>query len=315
MWGQSPTLSSLQTCEREQGVGPGLPFPMSSPNPPDLHTPEPGRGKTRLRERRAIWIGLGFSLLVHAVAIWLYPGFMDRAPEMVVTPATTPPDLFLQGIEVVSVREIDDEPPAEEDDQPPPELILDFPDPSPESVPEALPLPPPPALPTPGTGAISQVEEEDRRTAAERLRPQMGDPRLWAPLERSLLDLSEAERAEIILRTMVLDWNDSLAVAVALSGDATDWTFTDEEGRRWGLSPGRLHLGDFSIPLPLSFQVPPGRREEFARRDWEIRDILRGTASAEVRRSWAERAREIRQRMDEERSRAGTSPPPGGGLD
>jgi hypothetical protein len=162
---------------------------------------------------------------------------------------------------------------------------------------------------------VTRVEEEDRRTAAERLRPQMGDPRLWAPLERALLDLSDVERAEIILRSMVLDWNDSLAVAVALSGDATDWTFTDEEGKRWGLSPGRLHLGDFSIPLPLSFQVPAGRREEFARRDWEMRDILRGTATAEVRRSWAERAREIRQRMDEERARAGTPPSPGGGLD
>jgi hypothetical protein len=245
--------------------------------------------------------------------IGLYPGFMERAPELVMAPTPAAPDLFLQGIEVVSVREVDDDPVAEEDEQPPPEIVFDLPEPSVESVPDALALPTPAALPTPGTGAVTQVEEEDRRTAAERLRPQMGDPRLWAPLERSLLDLSDAERAEIILRSMVLDWNDSLAVAVALSGDATDWTFTDDEGRRWGLSPGRLHLGDFSIPLPLSFQVPPGRREEFARRDWEIRDILRGTATAEVRRSWAERAREIRQRMDEERARAGMPPTPGGG--
>jgi hypothetical protein len=230
-------------------------------------------------------------------------------------PAPVPSDLLLQGIEVVSVREVDDDPRADEQERPPPEILLDLPDALDESAPDALALPTRPSVPTPGTGAVSQTEVQDRRTAAERLRPQMGDPRLWAPLERSMLDLSDVERAEIILRSMILDWSDSLAVAVALSGDATDWTFTDDEGRRWGLSPGRLHLGDFSIPLPLSFQVPPGRREEFARRDWEIRDILRGTATAEVRRSWAERAREIRQRMDEERTRAAGSVPPGGGFD
>jgi len=299
----------------EQGPGPGLPDPMESPIPPAPSVPPSGLQRTRVLERRAILLGLGISFFLHIWAIWLYPGFMDRAPELVMAPALSPPDILLQGIEVVSVREVEDEPVAEEEEQPPPEIIFDLPEPLDASVPDALALPTRPVLPTPGTGAVTRTEVEDRRTAAERLRPQMGDPRLWAPLERSLLDLSDVERAEIILRSMILDWSDSLAVAVALSGDATDWTFTDDEGRRWGLSPGRLHLGDFSIPLPLSFQVPPGRREEFARRDWEMRDILRGTASAEVRRSWAERAREIRQRMDEERARAGGTVPPGGGFD
>ncbi len=256
--------------------------------------------------------GLGVSVVVHLLVVLLYPGIMDRVPEIRMAPAPAPADLPIQGVEIVTFREIDDEPSTVEE-EPPPEIVLDLPDPSTEEAPEALPAPAPPAVPLPGEGVQATERDPDQRTAAERLRPQLGDPRLWAPLDRSYLDLTDEERAEIYLRGMIQSWNDSVAVAVALSGEATDWTFTDEEGRRWGLSPGRLHLGDFSIPLPFSFQLPPGRRDEVAQRDWELRDIMRGTATAEVRRSWAERAREIRERLDEERARAQSRGSGGGG--
>jgi hypothetical protein len=210
------------------------------------------------------------------------------------------------------MREQEDAPRALEEDRPP-EVVLDLPEPLLTETPSPLALPSPSPLPRTGEGARAQVAEEPRLTAAERLRPRMGDPRLWAPLDRSILDLSEQERAELYLRGMIRDWNDSVAVAVALSDQATDWTYTDDEGRRWGLSPGRLHLGDFSIPLPLSFQLPPGRRDEAARVSWEMRDILRGSATAEIRRSWAERAREIRERMEAERAQAAGAPRVPGG--
>ena len=205
-----------------------------------------------------------------------------------------------------------------QEEEPPPEIILDLPDPVEleEETPFALPLPVPPSTPTPGEGVQATERDPEQWTAAERLRPRMGDPRLWVPLDRELTDLTDEERAEIYLRGMIQDWNDSVAVAVALSGEATDWTFTDEEGRRWGLSPGRLHLGDFSIPLPISFQLPPGRRDEMAMRNWELRDIMRGSATAAVRESWAERAREIRERLEAERAErqgSGNSGGSGGG--
>ena len=290
------------------------------PGPPEVGPTDEERGRERTRStgRRALILGIGVSALLHVVAVILYPGLGERVPEVRVTPTPTTRDLPVQGIEIVTFREVEDEPVVVEQ-EPPPEIILELPEPVETESPLALPTPVPPALPRPGEGAQAAERDDRQRTAAERLRPQMGDPRIWAPLDRSILDLSDEERAEIYLRSMIQSWNDSVAVAVALSGNATDWTYTDDEGRRWGLSPGRLHLGDYSIPLPLSFQLPPGRRDEAMRRNWEIQDILRGVASAEVRASWAERAREIRERMDAERARAGdgsgTSGPggPGGG--
>jgi hypothetical protein len=254
--------------------------------------------------------GLAVSVAVHVVLVLLYPGLVDRVPEVRISPSAEPSDLPLQGVEIVTFREIEDDP-ATVEEEPPPQVVVDLPEPADVESPVALPTPAPPAVPVPGAGVRATERDPDQRTAAERLRPQLGDPRLWAPLERSYLDLTDEERAEIYLRGMITDWNDSVAVAVALSGEATDWTFTDEEGRRWGLSPGRLHLGDFSIPLPFSFQMPSARHFEVAQRNWELRDIMRGTASAEVRMSWAERAREIRERLDAERARSHA----GGGTD
>jgi hypothetical protein len=255
-------------------------------------------------------VGLAVSVAVHVVLVLLYPGLVDRVPDVRISPSAEPADLPLEGIEIVTFREVEDEPAAVEE-EPPPQVVVELPEPADVESPVALPTPAPPAVPVPGEGVQATERDPEQRTAAERLRPQLGDPRLWAPLERAYMDLTDEERAEIYLRGMITDWNDSVAVAVALSEDATDWTYTDDEGRRWGLSPGRLHLGDFSIPLPFSFQGPSARHFEIAQRNWELRDIMRGTATAEVRQSWAERAREIRERLDAERARShsGGGPP------
>ncbi len=243
-------------------------------------------------------LGLVASVLLHGIALVLYPVLMDRATPHAPPVAPTPEDPFDRAIEILALRELA----PEDEPEPPPEEPL--PEEAEIPVPER-PAPPldPGEVPEPG----EEEEEEVRRaTAAERLQPTLGDARLWAPLDREYTDLSDEERAELLLRGMIRSWNDSVAVAAALSGRATDWTYTDDQGRRWGLSPGRLHLGDFSIPLPFSFEVPPpGRREALARRQWEIDDLTRGAAAAEIRETWAERAREIRERMDRERGGGG----------
>ena len=146
------------------------------------------------------------------------------------------------------------------------------------------------------------MDEEEDLTVAERLQPRIIDPRLWLPINPDYTELTDQERAELLLRGMIQSWNDSMAVAEALSERAMDWTYTDDDGRRWGLSPGRLHLGDFSIPLPFSFALPPGRRETLADRQQIRDDLARGAATAIIRETWAERARAIRERLEAERS-------------
>lgn len=225
---------------------------------------------------------------------------MDRL--VPVPPPETPaqPDDALRGIEIVTMREVVEEAPAEEP-APVPEVVPEEPAVEPEPPapePAEVPRPAPPAEP-----ADEEVERIRGATAGERLRPRMGDPRLWAPIDREYTELTDEERAELMLHGMIRTWSDSVAVAAALRADAMDWTHTDEDGRRWGLSPGRLHLGDFSIPLPFQFQSPAAHRERNAQRQWELDDILRGAAAAEVRETWAERAREIRERMEEDRRR------------
>lgn len=294
--------------------------PGSRPrSPPDSDSDPHGPQR---RERRALQLGLGVSLLVHVLLVGLYgleggTGTVvpqARAPEALRSPET--------GLEVVELAEVDDP-----DETAEPEVPEVPPEPSAEE--PALQ----PALPevaaSPDTvqaeGSESEAEGDDL-SLAERLQPRMRDPRLWAPLEREYTDLTDEERAQLLMRGMIQDWNDSVAVAVALAEEARDWTFTDDEGRRWGLGPGgRLHLGEFSVPIPFSIGVPPGRRDEWLERQQIRDDLARGAATAAIRETWAERARAIRQRLETERGQApppsSPSPPPaedggsGGGSD
>lgn len=270
--------------------------PSSSPPSPTHTSGNVAPDGAHRRERRALAWGLGLSLVAHLLLVALYPLMMDR-----LTPDDPPPSqeealVPLPAMEVVELYEPDEAPDPEEAEEeaapqtePPP---LDLPAPDPSAL-EAEPAP-----------ALDEDEEAERRRAlVELLTPQPGDPRLWAPLEEDYLELTDEERAQLMLHGMIRNWSDSVAVAAALSDAATDWTYTDDEGRRWGLSPGRLHLGDFSIPLPFQFSGPRTLLEDRMYEEWTIRDLTRGAAAQVIRETWAERARAIRERMDAERER------------
>lgn len=230
-------------------------------------------------------MGLAASFVLHLVAVGLYPLIMDYlAPEAVpldpLDEERRPP-----GMEVVAMRE-----------------VPDLPDPEPRVTVPDVDVPVPHLEPDEPSPEELEVERPERPpTVAERLWPRLADPRIWVPMDPELTELTDLERAEILLRGQLESWNDSVAVAIAMRERAVDWTYTDDDGRRWGLSEGRLHLGDYSIPLPFVFQPPPGRRQEMNRRQWEIDELIRGASGAVIRETWAERAREIRRRMEEER--------------
>ena len=148
-------------------------------------------------------------------------------------------------------------------------------------------------------------------TVAEEMRPDLRDARLWAPVDPALTELTLEQRLELEMAGMLEAWRDSVVAAEAAERALTDWTFTDDDGGRWGVSPGEIHLGDFSLPLPFGFGVNPGRREEAAYRAWEWEELQRGQITGEVRDSWKARAEAIRARRD--RARAESRPDSAGG--
>ena len=255
--------------------------------PPSVDRPR----SSHRRERRAFRGGLLVSAVVHLLAVALYSILLGDFQIPTLTGDAAAPEAPIQGTDVVQIIELSE---PEETSEAAVPLELEE-DPTPAAAQTA------PAIVATPTGEDPGDEEEDGLTVAERLQPRIVDPRLWLPLSPQLLGLTDLERAQLLLRGMIQSWNDSMAVAEALSERATDWTYTDGEGRRWGLSPGRLHLGDFSIPLPLSLAPPPGRRDVLADRQLIRDDIARGAATAAIRETWTERARAIRARLEAER--------------
>ncbi len=268
--------------------------PPGSADPPSSGSPHASSARPA-QERRALWAGFAVSFVLHLLVLLVYAIGMGRFSPPDPALELPEPDRPHEGTEVVVILEV-----PEVDMAPVLETDLEEPEPDPDELealePDEAPPVVPPAVPD------ADEEEADEPSIAERLQPRMTDPRLWAPVDPHHTELTDQERAELLLRGMIQSWNDSVAVAAALSEGARDWTYTDDDGRRWGLSPGRIHLGDFSVPLPFSFTVPPGRWLEARERAWVLEDLARGAAAAEVRETWAERARVIRERMEAERS-------------
>lgn len=144
-------------------------------------------------------------------------------------------------------------------------------------------------------------------------RPDPGDPSLnrlryrndpqqnvWRRPELPAPSADDLVRERIASR--IDAYNDSIAAEAAARARATDWTVKDGEGGRWGVSPGAIHLGTVTLPLPFAFAPPPGRREEIAGRmtTWteiqqqatiiEGRDIVKDRVKAMEQRKAAERA-------------------------
>jgi hypothetical protein len=81
---------------------------------------------------------------------------------------------------------------------------------------------------------------------------------------------------------------------------ARDWTFTDGEGKRWGVSPAGIHLGDLTLPVP-GFGPASARRDEIDARLREWTEIQDQAERARILDMFEERIEAIRQRRDGER--------------
>jgi hypothetical protein len=213
----------------------------------------------------------------------MYPGLfplLDPSDSDFLLPVGT---VVADGIEVIQVIEID----VLEDVEPP-----DAPEFDPVQQREVV-------ITTPGVRDTPVTDfAEPGISAAERLRPHLTDRRLWAPLPRELLELSLEQREELALAGRLAEWYDSVSAAAAAEAAWTDWTFTDADGDRWGVSDGLLHLGGLAIPLP-SFAPPPGPARD---RAWQWSEIARQGNAMAVQQTVRDRMEAIRARRDAERA-------------
>lgn len=262
----------------------------SSPSGASPSAP-PDRTHPRFRYRGAFRVSLGISAVIHLVAIALYPSFFSGIPEAglqfggYLQPPTP------QGTELVNLLEL----PADQELETPP-----LPEEEPDLETPVIPIDVPRGLVRP-PGVEPPAEGPPGLTAAERIRPKAGDLRYWAPVDPERTALTEEEYMRLRLIAELEAMNDSAAIAEEMARRATDWTYTDEEGKKWGVSPGKLHLGGLTLPLPFGFGTSAAQRERAEDRLWAWDEIERGATTGELLRSWKSRDQAIRERKNAER--------------
>ncbi|MGD2121559.1 MAG: hypothetical protein PVJ76_07435 [Gemmatimonadota bacterium] len=263
----------------------------------------PGWFDPRARYRGARRVGLGISVVLHLLIIALYPSFFSGIPEADPAFGGYIQPLSPTGTELVNLVEL---PPEEEPDTPPPPEE----EPNPEVPAVSVPVGPTaldvdPGLRPPTEGPLGP-------TAAERIRPRAQDLRYWEPVSPERTELSREEIMRLQLLAELEALNDSAAIAEEMARRATDWTYTGEDGKKWGVSPGKIHLGDLTLPLPFGFGTSAYDRERAEDRLWAWDEIEQSAARGAVIQSWRERDKAIRERLNAER-RADTTRTGGGG--
>lgn len=237
----------------------------------------------RDRERRALRVGLALSLGLHLLVIgmvgdWL--GVPDAPGRAARTPVVVEPPRGMRAVEIVEVPS-----PAEATPAPAPE--------------EPERDPPAPARVVAAERPAERPAERDtafdRLSAAERLAPRVVDPRLWEPMiliprEPTLSDVEARVGAAVELLS------DSALADTERALRARDWTVKDADGGSWGISPGKLHLGKLTLPLPIYFA------EEWDPHQGEWYDLEAQVDRSRLLDSFEARVKAIRERRDRERA-------------
>jgi hypothetical protein len=258
-----------------------------SPSPRSLaHARRPSRWPTAL--------GFGVSAVLHLLVLLYYSSIEVRFG--VFRPGDEIPGASVQrGIEIINLQEVEQ---ADADRPAGPDLRS-------LEIPEAPPVVRVQPGLTPQAPVVPRLEPERTGSeAARRLQPSTNDSRLWQPLADDVVALTMEQRLENYLAGELLDLIDALAFEAARTEASTDWTYTDDEGKRWGISPGKLHLGSITLPLPFSFGTPAGASQDLVRRYLQDAEIRRAAGQLLTDQTLRERAQAIRARRDAERMRA-----------
>lgn len=225
------------------------------------------------------------SAVAHMLLIVLYPFFSGRYPDAPFAPYE-PPTREAGGMRVVRIIEVtspeagtpDDPLEVEEVEQP--DIVAEGP-----GFDEAI--------------RIRSPELYRYVPAWERLRLSHGDRRLWRPIDPALVAPTPEQILNLEIAAAIEAGHDSAAAEAERARRALDWTHTGEDGRRWGVSPGKIHLGDVTIPLPFGFGPPPDYNGDRAEWAFRMADIERAARTLAVRRSLQERNEVMKKRREE----------------
>jgi hypothetical protein len=250
------------------------------------------RNAERRIERRALLSAVVASAVLHAAAL-IFIDFVSE-PEPRATPVSERPLINIQPVmRAYDIAAVDlDATPIEERVS---ERLLPVPVPrvpSPWDAPQALP------------GAAAPTTPEAGASARDRLQYRMGSAEVWRP--QTTLPVEELSPDEIVrarVASQLQEYNDSVSAESAARARATDWTVKDGSGGKWGVSPGSIHLGGITLPLPFALNTPAGRRDEVAGRIRSWTEIQDQAARAETREIFDDRVRAIRERNERERAR------------
>lgn len=170
---------------------------------------------------------------------------------------------------------------------------------------EVLPVLP---LPEISPGAAEGAAQEGNTAAdpapLKRLEYRRAEVDVWRPPPEVPLEVIAPDaRVRMRIAAQIDAYNDSMAAAAIRAANALDWTKKTEDGGRWGVSPGKIHLGDVTLPLPFAFSPPPGRRDEIAGRVRTWQEVNAQAARVEVDEVIQDRVKAMRERAAEERRR------------
>ncbi len=262
---------------------------MTAPIQSD-RSPRWGASKPQdVAHRRSITVGIGISAVVHVVFVMLYSVVMTQWIPREAVVGMDNPSRPSNEMRIVRVVEIEI-----------PDLTVEEPEELPE--PEEIRVEFAPVGLAPVENPIELDEPPSPRRASEALRVLSSDNRLWREALPEAFELTEVQRMELELAGRIEEWTDSVAAVLAAEYALTDWTTTDGQGRRWGVSPGQIHLGGLTLPLPFYFGGNAWQRDQWALRAWEEMDIINGANTQAVQASWSERSKAIRARRDRNRT-------------